>query len=225
MLDSNQRTPKRGDLQSPAIAAMRTTRFRLELIVHLFFDKWYTVRLNINMECKNCNKVIKAYRKFCSQSCSASYNNRHRKKTFIKCLNCEKDIHVYPNQIKYKKFCCTSCSGSYRSKHRQIQQSILIEKGEAVSNHVESNNAIYRKYLIDKHGAACMKCGWDKINQHTNKVPIEMNHIDGNSTNTCLENLELLCPNCHSLTSTHKGANKSTGGSARYQMWRGYFKS
>lgn len=177
------------------------------------------------MECKNCNEIISADRKFCSRSCSVSYNNKQKEKTFIKCLNCEKDVHVYPNQVKYKKFCCAACSGSYRSKHRQLHQSILIEKGEAVSDHIESNNAIYRKYLITKHGIACMKCGWNKINQYTNKVPIEMNHIDGNSANTCLENLELLCPNCHSLTSTHKGANKSNGGSARYQMWKDCFKS
>ena len=36
-------------------------------------------------------------------------------------------------------------------------------------------------------------------------------HIDGNSKNNKEENLTLLCPNCHSLTKTYKGANRGNG--------------
>lgn len=35
--------------------------------------------------------------------------------------------------------------------------------------------------------------------------------IDGNYKNNREENLILLCPNCHSLTSTYKGANMNYG--------------
>lgn len=41
-----------------------------------------------------------------------------------------------------------------------------------------------------------------------NPIPLELEHIDGNSSNNLLENLELLCPNCHSLTDTYRGRNK-----------------
>lgn len=41
-----------------------------------------------------------------------------------------------------------------------------------------------------------------------NHIPLELEHIDGNSSNNLLENLELLCPNCHSLTDTYRGKNK-----------------
>jgi 5-methylcytosine-specific restriction endonuclease McrA len=41
-----------------------------------------------------------------------------------------------------------------------------------------------------------------------NSIPLELEHIDGNSSNNKLENLELLCPNCHSLTDTYRGKNK-----------------
>jgi 5-methylcytosine-specific restriction endonuclease McrA len=56
-----------------------------------------------------------------------------------------------------------------------------------------------------------MECGWDKINPITNNVPIELEHIDGDSTNNSLENLKLLCPNCHSLTPTFGALNKGNG--------------
>lgn len=56
-----------------------------------------------------------------------------------------------------------------------------------------------------------MKCGWSKINPTTGKVPIQLEHIDGNSENNSLDNLKLLCPNCHSLTSTYGALNKGNG--------------
>lgn len=52
-------------------------------------------------------------------------------------------------------------------------------------------------------------CGWGEINSYTKKVPLEVHHIDGNYLNNNEENLQLLCPNCHALTSTYKAANKN----------------
>ena len=75
-------------------------------------------------------------------------------------------------------------------------------------------------FLIKKHGEKCMKCGWSEINPSTNKVPIELEHKDGNSDNNDLENLELLCPNCHSLTPTYKALNKVKGRHKRREIYK-----
>jgi 5-methylcytosine-specific restriction endonuclease McrA len=56
-----------------------------------------------------------------------------------------------------------------------------------------------------------MDCGWCEINPITNKVPIQLEHIDGNSENNSLDNLKILCPNCHSLTPTFGALNKGNG--------------
>jgi 5-methylcytosine-specific restriction endonuclease McrA len=40
------------------------------------------------------------------------------------------------------------------------------------------------------------------------KIPLELDHIDGDNRNNVLKNLRLLCPNCHALTPTHAGKNK-----------------
>ena len=50
---------------------------------------------------------------------------------------------------------------------------------------------------------------WSKKNEYTGNIPLEIEHIDGNYLNNSENNLILLCPNCHSLTSTYKGANKN----------------
>ena len=67
-----------------------------------------------------------------------------------------------------------------------------------------------KKYIFEKYDNKCALCGWGKIN-----IPLEIEHIDGNYKNNNEENLTLLCPNCHSLTSTYKGANLNHGRSSR----------
>jgi hypothetical protein len=41
-------------------------------------------------------------------------------------------------------------------------------------------------------------------------IPLELDHVDGNHENNALDNLRLLCPNCHSLTPTFRGKNKGS---------------
>lgn len=148
--------------------------------------------------CLACDDEIKKFGiKFCSQKCAATHNNKLRKKNiFKKCLNCG-------NKINRKlKFCNNKCQGSYKVK-MTIKQ---IENG-CTTLHSDT----YKRYLIKKYGEKCMECGWNKINPTTNKIPIQMEHIDGNSENNSVDNLKLLCPNCHSLTSTFGALNKGNG--------------
>jgi Zn finger protein HypA/HybF involved in hydrogenase expression len=70
------------------------------------------------------------------------------------------------------------------------------------------------RYLREKYDA-CSVCGWSKRNPITSRIPLEIDHIDGNSENNSEENLRLICPNCHSLTANFRNLNKGNGRSWR----------
>jgi len=147
-------------------------------------------------KCLSCDIDFKSTlceeRKFCSHSCSSIYNNKKRA-NIKNCPICEKSTN---NKI----FCSKNCYEIDRTNKR-IK---LVEDGI-------SHNRVVKKYLIEKYGNCCMECGWNKKNPITGNVPIELEHIDGNSENNKLDNLKLLCPNCHSLTPTYKALNLGSG--------------
>lgn len=131
-------------------------------------------------------------------------------RTKHKCLNCSTETHN-------PKYCCRKCQKEY-------EQKVWIEKwlsGE-ISGFYETNHwgdvpDRIRTYLFKKYNNRCSKCGWSEINPFTNKIPLEVEHIDGNYKNNRPENLTLLCPNCHSLTETYRGRNKGKG---RGKTWK-----
>lgn len=61
----------------------------------------------------------------------------------------------------------------------------------------------------------CEQCGWSKIAED-GRLPLELDHINGDRYDNRLENLRILCPNCHSLQATHRGRNKKQ---ARVVKW------
>ncbi|RSN50584.1 HNH endonuclease [Streptomyces sp. WAC 04229] len=53
----------------------------------------------------------------------------------------------------------------------------------------------------------CSLCGVESV-WLGEPLPLEVDHIDGNWRNNRLENLRLLCPNCHSTTDSYRGRGK-----------------
>jgi len=54
------------------------------------------------------------------------------------------------------------------------------------------------------------KCEICEIEQWMGKkIPLELDHIDGNRYNHILKNLRIVCPNCHAQTDTYRGKNIS----------------
>lgn len=78
--------------------------------------------------------------------------------------------------------------------YRSFENGTIKTSGETTSNP-----------LIALRGRKCEECGIEVWNEQP--INLEVHHINGNRLNNELKNLRLLCPNCHSYTSTFRGKN------------------
>lgn len=120
------------------------------------------------------------------------------------CIYCQKEL----TSRKAQKFCSNACQAAYQYREYITEWLAGSRSGQKyegeVSNHV-------RRWLHEKHDSKCSKCGWGEINPTTNKVPLQVNHINGDWNDHSHNNLELLCPNCHSLTPNYGKLNNGSG--------------
>lgn len=93
-----------------------------------------------------------------------------------------------------------------------------LESGSTSNGEISK---VVRKYILEKFKNMCSKCGWKEVNLTTQKIPVQIEHIDGNYSNNKEENLTVLCPNCHSLTSTFGNLNRGKGRKYRYKRTAG----
>ena len=120
------------------------------------------------------------------------------------CLNCGKEL---PNSAR--KYCSTQCQSEYEQK--QWEEEYKKDNSFAKNTKWGAIPKPLRRYIFKKFNNKCCICGWGEENPYTHTIPLEIDHIDGNSENNSEDNLRLICPNCHSLTSTYRGANRGSG--------------
>lgn len=111
------------------------------------------------------------------------------------------------------KYCSNFCQKAFQHQSFLKKWKAGTLKKEEVNTKNISKHI--KKYLIDQHGQKCSVCGWDKRHPVSGVVPLDVDHIDGDSENNVENNLRLLCPNCHALTLNFKNRNRKHG-----RVWR-----
>lgn len=110
---------------------------------------------------------------FCSMTCYGISCRKERP-----CAICGKPILSGLN----KKTCSRRCSNVHRKGIRYLQN--------RPQDKVKSQQALKIR-LLEKRGKFCEKCGYNKYEI------LQVHHKDRDRENNNLNNLELMCPNCH----------------------------
>lgn len=92
------------------------------------------------------------------------------------------------------------------NQRRRTAEEILVEVTSAGATRVPSSRL---KRAMRELGVAecCALCGIGPV-WLGEPLPLEVDHIDGDWRNNRIENLRLLCPNCHSTTDSYRGRGK-----------------
>ena len=82
------------------------------------------------------------------------------------------------------------------------ETSFYLNKNTTISA-FKLKNKILKEGLKEHRCERCQRTEWEG-----EKIPLELHHINGDKTDNRLENLQLLCPNCHALTDSFGGRNQ-----------------
>lgn len=156
-------------------------------------------------KCDVCDKEFESHRQLNGHKSvhreGGRYSVSRKKKEAVECPNCSTMTY---NPIY--------CSNKCQREHEWNQRFQRIASGEVLAEH------LMKRYILEVRGDKCESCG---IGSEWNGKPLtlQMDHIDGNSDNNSLDNLQILCPNCHTQTHTWCGRNKKNTKRNKYNRF------
>lgn len=119
------------------------------------------------------------------------------------CESCNKE---FPHNTRTtNRYCCNACAACGKRQETLAR----FVAGESFSP------KIVRRCVLDLKGRFCCLCGQGE--QWNNRpLTLQVDHIDGDSENNAIDNLRVLCPNCHTQTENYG----SKGAGNRYRKLR-----
>lgn len=170
----------------------------------------YNLAPNKCIECYNSLSYDQKNNITCSHECGGKHankigdysnRNKHGKYKIKPCKIC--------NNPTKKTFCSKTCESQFR-RNETYQK---LKNGSYIGN-CTSQNSI-RKALIQIKGHQCEDC--KNTVWKTEPINLTLHHIDGDAFNNKIDNLQLLCWNCHSMT--HNYGNKKSRKSSRVHRY------
>lgn len=130
--------------------------------------------------------LLKNGKSCCSTSANGCPVNRKKNSEALK-------TSIKENKIDYKV--------RYRNLPDSVKRKMLWNKGiNPATTFVYDGKGSHKIVLIKERGHKCQVCNRTTWNRQP--ITLELEHIDGDIRNNVKENLQLMCPNCHSQTPT-----------------------
>ena len=160
------------------------------------------------MICENCNNSHDGKYgsgRFCCKSCSRSYSTKNKRSEINKKVSSKlKGRSLSNDHIEKLKSLWTLDEYRFSRKRKELKslEEILIE------NSTSSNQKIkIRLFKENIKEYKCEECGIEE-NYNGKFILHQLHHINGDSKDNRLDNLQILCPNCHSQTENWSGKKR-----------------
>ena len=85
-----------------------------------------------------------------------------------------------------------------------------VEDYLTTNSYIKADRLKWKLFSSGLKEYKCEKCGISRWNGK--QISLQLHHINGDNTDNRLENLQILCPNCHSQTDNYCGANNRHNG-------------
>lgn len=118
-------------------------------------------------------------------------------------------------------FNCNGCEREFNTKHAvrahwsycSMKERVKLELPPETLLFDEMSWSKKRLFLLESVNHKCSSCGFSKTRDDGQGI-LEIDHIDGNHNNNSIENLRVLCPNCHALTPNFRNWGRGAGKSS-----------
>lgn len=161
------------------------------------------LRKNFGHPCENCGTVTRN-KKYCSRSCSAAVNNTTNPKRgrqirpliTLTCSTCQQEFTTREGRLK--QFCGKKCQ--VIAQCPWTPETLFVRDENIARSTVKTWLLRWNIMKLE-----CSRCGIDVWMDEP--APIDLDHINGDKHDHRLENLRMLCANCHRQTPTHGWKN------------------
>ena len=149
--------------------------------------------------------------RFCGKKCGMAFvhataTRPEKTGVITECAMCGVEVYRKLSQVKNSRHRVFFCSRACKDEGQSFRGNIV----EIQPSHYRSPETDYRKFAFSIYPHKCKNCGYELYEEI-----LEVNHIDCDRKNNKIENLEILCPTCHSefhfLTKTGKWEKRTNG--------------